>query len=282
MSGKQPTAGGEAIDALPQRATWDAIATDYEDLAEPFTRQYAEAALRLAGGVRPGEAVLDVAAGTGAFTLLAARGGAHVLGTDFSPGMVARLAARLAAEGRDGCEARVMDGQALDLADASFDAAFSTFGIMLFPDWRRGLSEPARVVRPGGRGCVAVWATAEGAGPTPVFSETYRRVFPNAATPPAAPGMTQLTDPTVLQAEMEAAGFHEVVVHTVGGVFEAPSARWMTANMDRMFRFMPLFTALDAHDRNRLGEAMQNAWGRYETPTGIRVPADAHIAVGRR
>lgn len=57
-----------ATSVVHRSETWDATA-DYEALAEPFTRQYAETALARAGGVRPGERVLDVAAGTGALTL---------------------------------------------------------------------------------------------------------------------------------------------------------------------------------------------------------------------
>ena len=90
--------------------------------------------------------MLDVAAGTGALTLAAARTGAHVLATDFSPGMVARIAAA----NLPNVEASVMDGQALDLADGCFDAVFSIFGVIMFPDWRKGLSEMGRVTRPGG------------------------------------------------------------------------------------------------------------------------------------
>ncbi len=282
MSTGQSTPATGPTDAPAPRATWDAIAADYESLAEPFTRQYAEAALSLAGGVRRGEDVIDVAAGTGALTLAAARAGAHVLGTDFSPGMVARLSSRLKAEQLEGSEARVMDSQALDIADARFDAAFSTFGVILFPDWRRGLAELARVVRPGGRGCVAVGARAEGGGPTLVFIETYRGVFPGAPVPPNPPGVTALADVDTLKAEMERAGFRDVVVDTVGGVFEAASAEWIVENMDRMFRFLPLFTALDEPGKAQMREAFRGAWTQYETPGGIRVPSDAHIAIGRR
>lgn len=136
--------------------------------------------------MQPGERVLDVAAGTGALALEAAAGGARVLATDFSPGMVERLAARLGEGGFDQAdsEARVMDGQALDLPDGGFDAAFSIFGVMLFPDWEAGLRELHRVVRPGGRVVMATWARAEGAGPAMLFAQAWREAFPDRDTPP--------------------------------------------------------------------------------------------------
>jgi SAM-dependent methyltransferase len=193
-----------ATSVVHRSETWDATAADYEMLAEPFTRQYAETALALAGGVRPGERVLDVAAGTGALTLAAARAGARVLATDFSPGMVARLSARLRAEGfdRSGCAARVMDGQALELPEASVDAAFSIFGVMLFPDHRKGLAELARVLRPGGRACVAVWTREEGAGPALVLVEAFRALFPDRELPPFPPGMVRLKHAAALVEDM--------------------------------------------------------------------------------
>jgi ubiquinone/menaquinone biosynthesis C-methylase UbiE len=93
-----------------------------------------------------------MATGTGALALAAARTGAQVLATDFSPGMVACVAAA----GLPNVEARVMDGQALDLPDARFDAAFSIFGVIMFPDWRKGLAEMRRVTKPGGYGAVVL------------------------------------------------------------------------------------------------------------------------------
>jgi ubiquinone/menaquinone biosynthesis C-methylase UbiE len=82
-------------------------------------------------------------------TLAAASDGAAVLATDFSLGIVARLSHRLAEAGLAGtADAQVMDGQALNLADCSFNTAFSSFGVMLFPEWERDLAELARVFRP--------------------------------------------------------------------------------------------------------------------------------------
>ena len=93
---------------------WDTAAQHYEKTAHPFTARYAEAALSRVD-LRPGARVLDVAAGTGALALAAAQAGAQVLATDFSPGMVARIAAA----GLPNLETKVMDGQALTLPDDS-------------------------------------------------------------------------------------------------------------------------------------------------------------------
>jgi ubiquinone/menaquinone biosynthesis C-methylase UbiE len=65
--------------------------------------------------------------------------------------MLERLERRAREEGL-GVETRVMDGHALELDDDSFDIAGSQFGVMLFPDMPRGISQPARVTKPAG-GC---------------------------------------------------------------------------------------------------------------------------------
>lgn len=266
-----------------QAQSWDETAADYEALAEPFTRQYAEQALALAGGVTPGESVLDVAAGTGALTLLAARAGARVLATDFSPGMVARLRGRLEAAGlaEVGCAARAMDGQALDLPDGSFDAAFSMFGVMLFPDHRKGLAEMARVLRPGGKAVIGVWAGEVGAGPSPVLVEAYRALFPEREMPDFPAGLRRLKDPAALAEDMREAGLREVTVRTISGVWTAPSADWVADNADRLYRQFPLRAALDAREWERLREALRERLAA-EHPREVQVTSEAHVSIGFR
>jgi hypothetical protein len=75
-------------DQIPER--WGDIAADYEAAFEGLSSQFARDVLRLLD-LKAGERVIDVAAGTGAFSLLAARAGADVLATDFAAGMVAHL-----------------------------------------------------------------------------------------------------------------------------------------------------------------------------------------------
>ncbi len=151
---------------------WDGV-SEYQRMAQAFTARYAERAW--AEAALPVTAtVLDIAAGTGALALVAARAGARVTATDFSPGMVESVLSH----GLPNLCAKVMDGQALDFPDASFDAAFSMFGIMLFPDWRKGLAEMARVVRPGGLGSVGTWKQAAGAAANLLLAERVSDLFP--------------------------------------------------------------------------------------------------------
>jgi ubiquinone/menaquinone biosynthesis C-methylase UbiE len=117
------------ISTLPDqqetRAAWDSIAAGYDEFDTPTHLWVANEGLRRAE-LRPGMRMLDVAAGSGALSLPAARLGAHVLATDLSPVMVDRLAARAQAEGLVNLEARVMDGHALELDDNTFDLAGSS------------------------------------------------------------------------------------------------------------------------------------------------------------
>lgn len=133
----------------PIRDAWSSIAAGYDRFVTPTHFRLGDEALRRAGLDR-GMAFLDVACGTGALSLPAARLGARVTAVDISPAMIERLKARLRREPHLRLEARVMDGCALDLADDSFDMTGSQFGVMLFPDLAAGLAEMVRVTRPGG------------------------------------------------------------------------------------------------------------------------------------
>ncbi|WP_441286671.1 class I SAM-dependent methyltransferase [Sorangium sp. KYC3313] len=262
-------------------ARWTALAASYERWAEPLTSGFARAALSLAGGIGHGERLLDVAAGTGALTLAAAEAGARVLATDISRGMAARLRERL--QPFAGSEARVMDGQALEVEDATFDVSCSVFGVMMFPDWRRGMAELVRATRPGGRIIVATWSSPEGAGPGPLFVEAYRRTFPDAPIHPPPQGMTVLCSPEGLKAEMLGAGCGEVAVHAVDGAWGGASVDQLMADLDEILRFMPLYVALDGDGRARLRGPLRAVIEPFAEPGGaVRVPVTANIAIGRK
>lgn len=208
-------------------ANWDKVGRKYGQALGPRLAHYTQEALKMAP-LPAGARVLDVATGPGTMAIAAARGGARVVATDFSQVMVDQVAARAQAEGLAGrVEARVMDGQALDLPDDSFDAAFSMFGLMIFPDRAAGFKEVHRVLKPGGRALVAVWDKPPRNGWLSLFQQAIATALPDAPPPPP-PSFMELADPGRLAAEMGGAGFGGVKVHEVDHAidFGPPEGMW--------------------------------------------------------
>ena len=164
---------------------------------------------------------LDVAAGSGALSIPAARIGAQVLSTDQSPIMLGLLEERARKEGL-AIETRVMDGHALDLDDDSFDVAGSQFGVMLFPDMPKGIREMVRVVKPGGRVLMTVYGDPRRIEFFGFFVTAIRSVRSDFTGPPMDPPPLpfQLQDPQRLRKEMAAAGLKEVEVETITETLE--------------------------------------------------------------
>jgi ubiquinone/menaquinone biosynthesis C-methylase UbiE len=206
------SASGAAPDT---RKAWNRIAPGYNRFVTPSHLWLGREGLRRAG-LGPGMRFLDVAAGSGAQALPAARLGAEVLATDLSPVMLELLRARAAGEGL-AIETRAMDGHALELVDESFDLAGSQFGVMLFPDMRAGIREMVRVVKPGGRVLITAFGDPREIDFLTFFVEAIR------AARPAFPGLPmdppplpfQLRDPKRLYHELETAGLHDVHVESI-------------------------------------------------------------------
>jgi len=202
----------------PQKATqvaWDRIAPGYDRTNTPTQMSIAGEGLRRAG-LSPGMSFLDVAAGSGALSIPAARTGARVLATDLSPAML-RLLGRRAAEETLSVETRVMDGHALDLDDATFDMAGSQFGVMLFPDMPAGIREMVRVVKPGGRVLILAYGDPHRIEFLDFLVRAVQFVRPDFDGLPSDPPPLefQLADPNTMREALSAAGLTNVRVETV-------------------------------------------------------------------
>lgn len=185
---------------------WSLVSDDYTLELLPMFELFSRDALELAKAPA-GARLLDVAAGPGTLTLLAAASGRSLAAIDFSPQMVANLKRRLN-DAQLGADVRLGDGQALPWSDGEFDAAFSMFGLMFFPERARGFSELLRVLKPGGVAVVSSWAPFEG-----VFKsvmEAMREVLPEI---PFGAGKGPLGEPAEFVKEFAAAGFEDVALH---------------------------------------------------------------------
>ncbi|WP_345803428.1 class I SAM-dependent methyltransferase [Microbacterium sp. AZCO] len=128
---------------------------------------------------RPGQRILDLAAGTGASSVSLARSGAEVVAADFSPGMIAE--GRRRHGGIPNLSFVEADATALPFGDDEFDAVTMSFGLRNVNEPKKALSELLRVTKPGGRLVVCEFSHP----PSRTFNGLYRfyndRILPTVA-----------------------------------------------------------------------------------------------------
>jgi SAM-dependent methyltransferase len=130
-----------------------------------------------AAGVRAGDRVLDVAAGTGNAAIPAALAGASVVASDLTPELLETGRALAAARGTE-LEWRQGDAEALPFADEEFDAVLSCVGVMFAPHHQASADELVRVCRPGGTIALISWT------PAGFIGQMFATMKPYAAPPP--------------------------------------------------------------------------------------------------
>jgi SAM-dependent methyltransferase len=159
--------------------------------------------------VRPGQHVLDVAAGTGVVSRQAAAAvgeGGRVIASDISEWMLAQVARDDASTGIESLVCSAMD---LDLVDSVVDVVLCQQGVQFFPDRGAAMGEMRRVLRPGGTAAVAVWLSGRHLDPF----DTYAEVLQSCGVEDPFPGIYDMTRFSMTLEEVEAlfsgAGFGE-------------------------------------------------------------------------
>ncbi len=181
-------------------------------LAIPTERMLEQAALK------PGLRVLDIAAGTGDQTVLAARvvgPSGSVLATDISASMLEAAAQAAREAGLDNIETHVADASALDLPPDSFDAAISRFGLMFMPDLAAALSHVHATLKPGARFAALVWSTEAKNPYIGLQLQIVREMGRMPSPPPSLARTVSLSEPGKLAEAFQAAGFSDVQVSSV-------------------------------------------------------------------
>lgn len=211
------------------RAAWDMIADGYDRHVTPTHQPLAQEAIaRL--NLRPGSRFLDVASGSGALGLAAARLGAQVIATDISPRMISHLNTKARAERLPNLNGQVMDGHHLEFENDSFDCSGSQFGVMLFPDLPRGLSEMARITKPGGQVLMVTFGPPSKVEFLGFFLTAVKHVVPDFAGLPMSPPPLpfQVSDPAKLERAMVSAGLTAVQIETTIETlaFESAAQLW--------------------------------------------------------
>ena len=263
------------LSSIAEPSAWDRVASSYASFVADHLGLYARDAIRLAQLEKHDE-VLDVATGPGTLALQAART-ARVHALDFSEQMLEELRHRATEDELINLVLQQGDGQALPYDDASFDVAFSMFGLFMFPDRAKGFAELARVLRTRGRAVVATWQPQDAIAAFSVISAELARESGTTGS-----GDQPLADATVLKAEMSAAGF-DVEVHATVHVWSTPSLDLLWEGLKRAH--VALGVASKQLSTARFEELLNRIRGRLEDELGTgpqEIEMPAWLALGRR
>ena len=164
-------------------------------------------------GVGPGSRVLDIGTGLGEPAITAARAvgpAGHVLAADISPEMLDFAQDRARQADLANLEFRVLDANALDLPEASFDAVLSRWGLMFLAALDDALAGIRRCLKPGGRLVAVVWGPPEGAPTNSLADRVLRRTL-KLPPPEEGPGTPfALKDTDAFVERVRKAGFRDI------------------------------------------------------------------------
>lgn len=237
-------------------------------------------------GVQEGSRVLDVAAGTGESTLMAARRvgpKGHVLAADVSAAMLDVAAETARKAGLTNVETRVMNAENLELDMDSFDAVICRIALMLFPNPPKALKEMRRVVKPGCKVAVVVYAALEKNPFWEIFHNTVRRLGNIPAPAPGEPWMFALGVPGALEEVYRWADFLNVSVRAAPILRRSPSAAAAVENMRKgTGDIREVMNQLNEADRERAWTEIEEQFKTFEGPNGFEIPGEVLIGVGTK
>jgi ubiquinone/menaquinone biosynthesis C-methylase UbiE len=271
-----------------QREQWNKDGAAWRRWNPTLDRWYGEVTRQMLdlARIQPGQRILDIAAGAGEPAVSAAERvgpGGYVLATDISEGIV-ELALQVARErGLKQVETRAMDGEKLDLPDASFDAVLCRLGLMYMPHPVTALSEWRRALRAGGRVAVVVFSTPDrnswGAVPASIIRRGARLPPPV----PGQPGPFSLGDPGVLEGVFRQAGFTHPEVRAVPVPSRmASAAEYVRVAREAFGAFNAMMAHLSPQERESVWNEVEGAMRSFESPGGFEVPGECLVGAGTK
>jgi ubiquinone/menaquinone biosynthesis C-methylase UbiE len=232
--------------------------------------------------IYPGYRILDIAAGTGepavsAAALVGPEG--YILATDIAEDII-RLAGQVAKErGVEQIETRVMDGEDLELADASFDTVLCRLGLMYMPNPAVALNEWYRVLKPGGRVAIVVFSTADrnGWGLTPVSIIRERAKLPPPI--PGQPGPFSLGAAGVLEDMLLQAGFVNPCIRTIPAPLKMSStAKYIDMAQQAFGAFNAMMAQMASEERESVWAEVEESMREFDTADGFEAPGECIVA----
>ncbi|HLZ60099.1 MAG TPA: methyltransferase domain-containing protein [Ktedonosporobacter sp.] len=266
----------------PQVNIWNApeVVKDWEKQTETRQSALEEATeeMLLAAGLKSGDHVLDLAAGAGDQSLMAARKvgpAGMVLAIDLSAEMLDVAAKRAQAEGLTALRTRVMDAEQLDLEEGSFDAIICRNGLSLSPQLHATLRGMRRVLKPGGKVAALVWSR----NPFHLLPLTILAKYVGEASA-NLPNPLSLSDPAVFAQALREAGFRDVLIRPL-------ALRLQFASMDaflesRKVMIARLLGQRSQHVQQQVLNEVREALTQFEGPQGLVASGETLLGVGTK
>jgi SAM-dependent methyltransferase len=270
------------------RGLWSAVAGGWAEHAAYIDARSApvtEAMLRRTDP-RAGDRVLELACGPGGVGLAAAERVApdgDVVFTDVVPEMTAIAIARAAALGHANVAARVRDLEAIDEPDGAYDVVLCREGLMFVPDPARAAAEIARVLRPGGRAAIAVWAARERNPWLGLVLDAVTEETGAPVPPPGVPGPFSLADPDGLVRLLADAGLADITLDEIPVPLRAPTFdEWWARTTALAGPLAQRLAALPDDAARAVRERARRSTEPYATAAGLELPGVTLLASGRR
>lgn len=271
------------------RAQWETAADAWHRWGPTLRSWLGTATARMLdlADVVSGCRVLDVAAGAGDQTLQTAMRvgpGGTVLATDISPAILAFAAAEAKRGGHANVATRAMDGENLELPDASFDAVISRVGLIYFPDQQRALAEMRRVLVPGGRVAAIVYSSPDKNGFFSLPVSIVRRHAKLGPPLPGQPGPFSLGGPGVIEEAFVRAGFRDVKAERVAAPLRmASAADCLRFEKESFGALHQMLSSLDDAGRDAAWTEVGSALRDFERDDeGFVGPCELVVAVGTK
>jgi ubiquinone/menaquinone biosynthesis C-methylase UbiE len=245
-----------------QREMWDNAAAGWQTWWETIERRAQKVSNKLVelAEVQPGDKVLDIATGIGEPAVTAARRvkpNGKVLAIDISSQMLLIAKTRAKSLGLDDIiEFRESDGEKIDLPDstAKFNAIFSRWGLMFFPNLSATLVKIREMLVTNGRLSAAVWSAPSKVPWLDLAFASVRKQINAPAPPPATPGPFALADIDGLKQSFSKAGFKDIKINTFQITFEFDSPESYTKLHQQTA------TRIHAMLANQTEEVKKQAW----------------------
>ena len=271
-----------------QREQWNRDGAAWRRWSPVLDRWYGEVTRHMLdlARVQPGQRILDIAAGAGEPAVSAAEQvgpTGYVLATDISE-VIVELALQVARErGLKQVETRAMDGEALGLPDASFDAVLCRLGLMYMPHPVIALREWRRVLKTGGRVVAAVFSTPDrntwGAVPASIIRQRARLPPPV----PGQPGPFSLGGPGLLTGTFIQAGFANPEIRAVPVPHRTTTAEeYVRVAREAFGGFNAMMANLPSEEHDSVWDEVERSLRKFETPGGFEVSGECLVVAATK